>query len=1263
VTLSDVSPVHRDVRQPDPTRIATRRDFGRELSLARERAGLTVRAVAKATGMEPSTLGGYFGGRHLPPVRARQQVIAILRECGITDPEGLEQWLDALDEARRKPEDRAVSSPGPYRGLTSYQPEDAAWFHGRQLLTERLLRRIADSPGGTVIPVVGPSGSGKSSLLRAGLVPALGCGEHAVAGFEDRRHMLFTPGQHPMCTLAERLDGAAPEGLVVIVDQFEELFTSCVHESERAAFVQALSATAPTVVVLGLRADFYAEALRHPVLVLALQDAQLVVGPMTEAELRKAITGPAFQAGIELEDGLIELLLGDFARGDATEVGALPLLSHALLTTWARSRRGRMKVADYRATGGVGGAVAATAEAAYDGLPPPQRHVARQLFGRLVQVADDHADTRRRVVRGELPAGTELVLDRFVEQRLVTADTGTVEIAHEALLTAWPRLREWIDADRVGLRLHRILTQAAVSWEQAGRDPSALYRGARLVTALEWAGDPAQNVDLNALEREFLDVGHDHALAEQRADRNRTRRLRQLLAAVTVLLVVATGLTAYALVQRGTATEQRDLAISRQIAVEANRLRSTDMALAAQLSLVAYRLAPTVEARSSLLASSATPAVTRVPATNSVMQAVGVSPDGATMATAGVDANVRLWDLADPGAPVALDVPLVGHTDTVYSVAFSSNSALLATGSGDRTVRLWDVTDPRQPLAYGSLTGGPSETVYSVAFSPDGRVLAAGGADGVVQSWDVSDPGDPRPLPAPPPLAAAVQSVTFSPDSALLAVGMADGTVMLGPAADPARGVVLAAGERAVYSVAFAPDGRALAAAGADENVMLWDVSDSAVPVPLGEPLAGPKSRVNSVAFSADGRLLVAASSDNTVQLWDRNTGRLLTVLPHPGPVTAVAFLPGDRTLATSAADGVARLWAVPGPTITGPADTVFTAAFGSGSSTLTIGSSDGTVGLWDITDRQRPRQQGPPVTAPDGLAAYAGAAALSPDSALLAAGSADGVVQLWEVRDPQQPQLVGVPLSGPTAVVESLAFSPDGRTLAVGSDDEDVWLWDVTTVDRPKLLATPHVPGGFVFGVAFSPDGRTLAAGSVDRTVRLWDISDPRTPMPLGDPLLGPGNYVYSVAFSPDGQTLAAGSADKTVRLWDIKDRSRPLPLGQPLRGSSSTLYSVAFAPDGRTLAAASGDGQVWMWSVTDRAAPTLWAVLSASQETLFSVTFDRSGRALAAGGTDAMVRTWSTDPANVAAQICATAGETISSSELQQFVPDLAYRPPCAG
>ncbi len=1231
--------------RPDPDLIATRPDFARELTRLRERAGLTVRDVARAVGIRESTAGGYFSGRHLPGPRSQPLLAAILRICGVADPAEAERWIDALVRIRRSPGPRSSTEPAPYRGLAAFEPEDERWFHGREELTGLVVERLRCAR--TPVVVTGPSGSGKSSLLRAGVVPALRR-ERRPDGSPVWDCRVVVPGEQLLDVLDDLPPVRPGNTEVLVVDQFEEVFTS--GEVGPADVAAALAGRAGSGrVVLGLRADFWSAAAGQPALIPALQDGQVVVGPMSPDELRRAIVEPARLAAVDLEDGLVELVLRDAGpRGDAAR---LPLLAHALLATWQRGHRGRLTVADYVASGGIASATAQSAESVYQELAPDEQDLARRMFLRMVHVDDDTADTRRRVPRAELEDGG--LLDRWVEQRLLTVDETTVEIAHEALLTAWPRLRDWLDADRASLRLHRQLTDATRAWQQSGADPQLLLRGARLAAAEEWSADPDHRRRLNSAEADFLEAGAAVAARERRLERRRSRRLRVLLAAACTLLVVSGTLVAYLFDQRQVVERQRDQAVSRRVATDADRLRDVDPNLAMQLALAAYRIAPTTEARSSLVGSSATPTSTRLLLAPGVLQAVAVTADGRTAAAGGVGGRVAVWDVSSRSRThrIATVTGATGPSATVFAVAVSPDGRTLATGGSDGHLRLWGLADPARPRALASLVGaaGDTPTVYAAAFAPDGRTLVAGGADGVVRRWDVTHPAAPRPLGTLRGPTGFVQALAFNPDGGVLAAGSADTRVYRWDLRTSAALPTLSGPAKSVLAVAFSPDGRLLAAGSADKGVHLWSAASGA-PRP---PLLGATSWINAVAFSPDSTRIAAGGSDNLVRLWSVGNQRVpAATLPHPGPVTAVQFADGGRTLATSAADGAVRLWQLPGAAVGTTADSVFSLQYTAGGARLAVsgGTVDNAVRTWDVRDPRRPRLAGPAVSAPR-QAPLTGAMAVSPDGRTIAGGSTDGTVRLWRGS-------TRTILRGPTQTIQSLAFSPDGRTLAAGSNDHRAWLW---RLDDPRHRPVPLTGAtNYVYGVAFDPTGRYLAAGGADNVVRIWDVTRPGPPLAS---LTGPASYVFSLAFSPDGSTLAAGAADSKVWLWDVGRKDHPVAR-PPLTGPGNYVYSVTFSRSGGLLAATGGDRTVWVWDTTDTTdtgAPRLALRLTGAADSVLVADFRPDGAWLAAGTADDAVLLWNLDPAQVAGFVCAVAGDPLTPAEWDRYVTGVPYQPLC--
>ncbi|MFC7840129.1 hypothetical protein [Streptomyces sp. NPDC057382] len=1066
--------------------------------------------------------------------------------------------------------------------------------------------------------------------------------------------------------LREDPSGARP---VVIVDQFEETFTLCSDETERRIFIETLHAAcspaapgepAPAIVVLGIRADFYEQCLRHPELADALQHRHMVLGPLTAAELREAVTGPAKAVGLELEPGLAELIVrevgADGPRG-AHDAGALPLLSHALLATWQRRKAGRLTLAGYRAAGGIQGAVAATAERAWSRLDPAARTAARLLLLRLVRLGEDTQATRRRGTRRQLaeesadPDKTEESLEALVRARLVTLDAETVEITHEALLHAWPRLRDWIDEDRQGNLLRQRLEEDGRAWEESHRDASLLYRGSRLEQAHTWAKS-AGDTFLTRSAVEFL-------AASVRLRRRVIWISRAAVASLMALALLAVGAAVIA-------WKQRDEAVFEQVLAQADRVRDTDPSLSAQLDLVAHRLRPDDEGASSRLISVVNaPLATPLSGHTGAVYLTTFSPDGQTLATASYDRTVRLWDVADPQRPRALGEPLTGHTSWVSSAVFSPDGRTLASASDDGTIRLWDVTDPGRPKALGKPLTGHGGTVYLIAFSPDGRTLASASDDRTVRLWDMSDPRRAGPRGAPlTGHTAAVRSVTFSPDGRTLAAGGDDGTIRLWDTSGPGRpepaGGPLTGHTSTVHSVAYSPDGRTLASGGEDGTIRLWNMAGSGRPEAVGTPLIGHTGPVWSVAFSPDGGMLAAASSDTTASLWKVADPAHPAQVGGPlsgssGEMFALGFSPDGRTLATGAGDNKVRLWALPRSDMTGR-----TGTFRPDGQVLATAGRDGRLRLWDVRSPGRPLRLGEAFRPGKGDVR---SLEFSPDGRTLAVVTGDRAVQLWNVADPAHPVAHGPPVPLRIRYADPLAFSPDGRTLATADDDRTIRLWDISDRSRPRPLGAPLTGHkGYVNHLVFSPDGRTLASGSADGTIRLWNATDPGRIRLAGAPLRGHLGAVNVLAFSRDGLTLASAGDDTSVRLWDVSAPARAVQRTR-LTAHSEAVVALTFSRDGRFLASGGNDSTVRLWNVSDPAAADAIGQSMTSAKAGNYLAFNPGSGMLAVSSGADSIRLWDLDVDRAARRVCAMTRGVLTPDTWHEYLPRLSYDPPCDG
>jgi WD40 repeat protein len=1287
-------------------------DFAADLRLLREKAGSPpYRELARRAHYSSSTLADAAGGRRLPSLAV---TLAYVRACG-ADPATWEaRWHAVAAELASVQADQTnpaldASADCPYVGLAVFQTGDAGRFFGRERLTEDLVDQVRRN---RLVVVFGASGSGKSSLLRAGLLSRTG-GDRTGGDRtrDDRTHgdrthgdrtsvdlaqpaIVLSPGPHPLQECAAQLaafgGGSAaaihrelgqnplalhltvlqtlanhPQDvdLLIVVDQFEEVFTQCDHESERAQFITALTTATRAVnsrarVVLGVRADFYARCAQRPDLVDALRESHLLVGPMTTEELRRAISQPALDAGCTVEGALVARIVAD-ATGQA---GVLPLVSHALRETWLRRRGNTLTVAGYEASGGLRHALARTADAVYTNLTTEQRQLARTIFLRLVAVGEGTGDTKRRLNRDQLDPDTDPVLNALAGARLVTLDVATVELAHEALLDAWPRLRAWLDEDRAGLLIHQQLGDAAALWQRENQDPGVLYRGGVLAAATEWARRHDADLRGSTVVVRFL--------AAANRQESRTARLRTVaLAALSVLTLLACVGTVVAIQQRSAARAALNRAVAAQTAVEAEQLRDTDVSLAAQLSLAAYRLRPTPQTYTDLLSTENVPLSTTLTGHKDIVYAVAFTRDGRTLATAGRDNTVRLWNLSDPHHPSGWGPPLAADTGYVYWVAFSPDGHTLATAGRDGTVRLWNVGDPAHPTPWGPPLRGHTSYVFSVDFSPDGRTLVSAGYDHELRFWNVADPARAEPL-GPPVNAGtdAIASAAFSPDGHTVASAGHDRTIRLWNVTDPAHptawGPPIAGHGDTVYATAFSPDGRTLASVSNDHTVRLWNVADPAHPGALGRPLLGHTDTVYAVAFSADGRTVATAGADHGVRLWSVADPAHPIALGQPmnghtGYVYWLAFGPDGHSLASASGDGTVRLWDIPQTLLNAHLSYVNTAAFSpSDGRVLASGSTDGTVRLWNVADPVHPVAVGEPLSGHTGAVV---SVSFSRDGNILASSGRDHTVRLWSLADPVHPSPMAAPLSTGTTVA-SVQFSPSQATLAVAHSDGTIQLWNLADPGHPTPWGPPLVGHrDAVHRVAFSPTGDALASAGADDTVRLWQVTDPAHPTLWGPPLDSQTGGVLGVAFSPSGRTLATANQDDTVRLWDVTDRRHPARVGEPLTGHRSFVYSVGFSPDGHTLASSSGDNTIRLWDVTNTTHATALGQVTGHTGPIDGLAFSPRGQVLASASDDYTVALWDLDVSRAIDRICAVTGNALDAQQWRRYIPEATFDRPC--
>ncbi|HEX6345159.1 hypothetical protein [Umezawaea sp.] len=1121
--------------------------FAWELRRLRAEAGSpSYRSLAQRAHYSATALSEAAGGEHLPSLAV---ALAYVRACDGDAAEWEERWRQA---ATGEGDDFP-----PYLGLTPFGQRDAERFFGREELVAELVDRVR---GKRVVGVFGPSGSGKSSVIHAGLLPAV----------DDWEVLTTTP--------TTWRGGTAD---LVVVDQFEELFTHVDSAAEREAFVASLL-DGDHRLVLAVRADFLGHCAALPALVEALRDGQVLVGPMTDDDLRAAVEQPAVRAGLKVQPDMLAAALAD-VRG---RPGGLPLLSHALLETWRRRERGTLTLDGYRASGGVAGAVAATAESTYAELSPRGQVVARSVLLRLVQTYDDANDLRRRAPLDEVlaagkPTDTAHVVNVLANARLVVVADGVVELAHEAVVRAWPRLREWIDEDRESLRLHRDFTTAAAAWRATGRDPGLLYRGARLAAMRELAGRMEWAVSSNELEREFLRAAVDGENAEREAGHRSARRLRGLVKALAALAVVCLVVASVAVVQWRSAVRQRLVAESRQIAVQAQDLSASWPDAAALLAVSAYRTSPTAEARGALLSTAAyKPPRTVLKDHRGPVRAVAFSQDGTVFATAGEDHTVLLRATASVDSPFLL----AEHDGAVRALAFQPGGAVLASAGDDRRVVLWD-TRTHLPLRTVTMDAG----VRALVFTADGRTAVTALAGGAVEVWRTEDWTRTGQVVHE---LGEVNGLAVSDDGEVFAVAGEKGVLVV------EHGVPRTFDDHdaAVRTVALSHDGRTLASGGDDHQVVLRVLATGAK-----SGLRRHVGGVRSVQFDAAGTKLVSTSDDGSIRWWRVPDGGWLTgLITRTHPFYAAALSPDGSHLVAGGDENVS-LWRLPLPPLTGHTSPPDGIAISADGALLATGGRDRMILLWDGGGRQVGRIDVP---------AHVTALAFRADG-LLVAADAEGTLSTWRGEQPVRTW------HSDQGAITSLALSPSGRQVATGGKDASVVVWDLDSPEPGRTLPTGH--SGPVNSVAFV--GSALATGGADGRVLRWDPES-------GDVAVvrDGGPAVKSVAAVPRSSTLVVGDTSGEVALWDDAG-PHTLVTG---RGE---VTSVAVSPDGTTVASAANDSLITVWRVADRAHV---ATLTGHTGPVDAVVFDPSND-LTSSGPDPRVIRWELDPEEVMARLCA--------------------------
>jgi WD40 repeat protein/class 3 adenylate cyclase/ABC-type cobalamin/Fe3+-siderophores transport system ATPase subunit len=1187
----------------------------------------------------------------------------------------------------------AEPSASPYRGLASFDVSDAELFFGRERLVAELISRLAGAP---LLGVVGPSGSGKSSAVRAGLVPALSAGVLPDSG--GWTIALMRPGEHPLRALERALYSTLPKAalermgatdsplvavrdvldahsrLVLVIDQFEETFTACSDTAERDGFLAGIADAASdpranVTVIAAIRADFYGRCAAHAGLAELLAANHVLVGPMTAEEYRRAIVQPALRVGVDVERELVDELVGEVMG----EPGALPLLSTTLLELWDRREGRTIRRQAYLATGGVRGAVARLAEEVYGAFDLPEQAVARSILLRLAGSGEGDAVVRRRVALAEFDVERNStaahVLDVLADRRLVTVSEGTVEVAHEALLREWPRLQDWLEEDREGRRLHSHLTSAAREWNERGRDPAELYRGARLSTTLDWTTQ--HTLDLNELERDFVTSSRSQSQRDLARQQRQNRRLRGLLVGVAALLILAMAAGSIAFAQSRSAENQARLALARQLGAEAVGAPRIDQAmlLARQAVLLDSSAQTTGTLLATLLRSPAVLGTFAMPLGLRPL-ALTLSPTGGTLAVTENNGEVRFFDtgtfkesgtrLADYGGLPAGTVLYAG-THFIAPHTPSDGLPTLDVFDAQTMHRIRSLQFTQDFLMQNT---GPFDPVVA---SLDGNsvyfawtLVNDDGSDGAafVDSWNLAS-GDHRlmPLGARGVLAATAlpgDRLAVVTDSAVLTL---DGTTLDVLHSTPEQlGPTLAA---------ISPDGSTLAfgvgSPRAPSNTFsLLDIA-TGQQTPVG---SGHTAPLDQLAFTPDGHSVVSTSEDARVIVWDAATGAPTeTLTGHSGRVVGQAT--DGRTLYTSSLDGVVFAWdlgagrrfgrafdasstgPLPLPSSVAPA-----LAVSPDSSRFAVRSGEGRLSVFDVRTLQSRST----------LATGADPVAVAwSKSNQLAVATDSGGIQLWDVRGTPQR---GRELSGVSGSIRALAFSPDGRTLAEATvvqapvtspKPPDGWLgiWDNSS---GRLLRQLHLETAGL-AVAFDPGGSLVAVGAGQGKVFVVDASSGRTTrtLNLATAAVQPAP-VWAVAWH-GADTLLTGNNAGIAQHWNVKTGAE---VGHAVLAEGAPVASIDVSPDGATFATSggsSGDLKLWddsslqQFGATFAGAPGLWG----------NALYTPDGSSLIVVYADGRGALWPVLLSAWMDHACAVAKRNFTREEWARFVPGHDYARTC--
>ncbi|NBD16319.1 MAG: hypothetical protein GVY04_09285 [Cyanobacteria bacterium] len=1111
----------------------------------------------------------------------------------------------------------------PYMGLKAFSEEDTAYFYGREQLTQKL---IAELYHRSFLAVVGASGSGKSSVVQAGIIAQLKAGKQ-LPGSEQWRICYFRPGEHPLTSLTEQLadspeqqeqlEGLLYEGVeglvrwlraysepmvVLVVDQFEELFTLA-SPVERHQFLELLLGTMNYArdrvkLLITLRVDFVTHCLEYSELAALLQQASFFVPPhLPKPEYRNVIINPAASVGLQVEPALVEVLLQEIG----TSAGQLPLLEFVLEQLWENRDKGKLTLKAYQQEiGGLEGALEQKANTVYQNLDAEAQDCAQWIFLALTQVGDGMADTSRRIRKGDLIVGkypqalVERTLQALVEANLVVVDSETVsnsqrgesrstsassdeewtelpidtniEIAHEILIQNWSTLQWWLEQNRTRLQLQRQLQQAANLWHDNEQNPDYLWQGVRLAQAediyIKYTEELSESV------QQFVESAIAQRDAQQRQAQRRLRRAQAAATTISLLGIIATIIGGLAYWQR----QQTLVNQVRTLNASAHVLSDSEQPLKA--------LVTSLEA-------------------GEVLQTIRFFPSSLRWETASTLQTIL-------HRSPALNL-LSGHTQTVQAVDVSPDGNLIASASWDGTVKLWQ--------SNGQLIktlDAHHREVMDIHFQPEGTLFASASLDGTIRLWQ----RDGTLVKVISTQQQALNCVRFMPNGQQFITAGEDGTLAIWNG-DGTLDKRFLAHDQGISQISISPDGNWIASASQHSSVVkIWQQDGTLVQRLTAE------DGVSDLAFSANGERIAVASLSGQIQIWHQDGTLQAELPPSPNVATAVAFTP-DGKLISADQEGNIEYWAwqdhphSPTITLTAHQGAVRDVSFFPNSNVMVSASDDKTLRTWQLPEPMKGQQED----------IYS--VQFAPTGNQFASAGWDHTIRLWNAEG-----MITQQLAGHTKSIKALSFSPNGQRLASGSADQTIKIWHPHQQSTAAQTLKGHE--GIVNSVDFSPDGEMLASASEDGTVRLWNANGE-----VEKTLSAHGEGVTRVHFAPQGDIFASSGYDGKVKIWQVDGT-----VLQVLNAHEPAVSAIAFSPKGKILASAGWDNTVKLWQVTNG---ELLHTLVGHSKGVTSLSFTPNGKVLASGSTDGTIKLWHPETA-----------ENIATLENQdQPIRSLSFRP----